>query len=328
MADSKACAEVGEPRKMVVLCSRAIEAGDAGRLPDAVLVLTYSNRAFAYAGMGLFANALRDYGAALSINASDAKTYAGRAQVNNLMNNWQDAVADYTAAIKLKPDFAAAHHNRALVYAQHRNFDKAIAGFTKSLELVPQDVDAVYNRAYAYYLQGTYAAAIEDFNSALKITPEHQNALELRGVSYVLMGLWPQAIADLKKSLTLDPNDAVRMLLLYVAQTRTPGLAAGARKALKKYSHGLNLAAWPGPAVLFCLGKLTQNALFAEIAKETDATERAKRTGFASFYAAEQNLAQGKRAEARRLFEKAAKIGAKGSVEQRAAENALKRLPR
>jgi len=196
------------------------------------------------------------------------------------------------------------------------------------LELAPEDVDAVYNRAYAYFLQGTYSSAIEDFNSVLKTTPEHQNALELRGVSYVLTGLWPQAMADLKKSLSLDPNDAVRMLLLYVAQTRTPGLAAGARKALRKYSHGLNFASWPGPALSFCLGKLTESALFAEIAKETDATERAKRTAFASFYAAEQNLAQGKRAEARRLFAKAAKIGERDSVEQRAAENALKRLPR
>ena len=85
LADAEACAEVGEPRKMVALCGRAIA---TGMLPDDVLVLTYSNRAFAYVNMELFANALRDYGAALRINSSDAVTYAGRAQVNNLMNNW------------------------------------------------------------------------------------------------------------------------------------------------------------------------------------------------------------------------------------------------
>jgi|GEM_PF-6977563 len=323
LADARACASVGEPRKMLELCGRAIE---SGRLPDNFMILTYGNRAYAYARMEQFVDALRDYGAALRIDSTDAQSYAGRAQVNSAMDNWRDALKDYDAAIEHKHDFTEAYYNRALVRAQHQLYDEAIADFTKAIELAPGDMDAVYNRAYTYFLRETYDLAIKDFSLALEKMPENVNALELRGISYISKGDWAGAIPDLEKFLAHDNQDVTHMLLLYVAHTRISGDVAKAKSRLRKQSQGVDGGSWPGLLVSYCLGDLREDAMAAAISRTKNESERQQQMGAASFYIAEQRLVSKQRDQARQYFQRTVKLAAKGSVEQRAAVKELELL--
>jgi lipoprotein NlpI len=306
---------------MLQLCSRAVE---SKALPKDKLVSAYANRAYAYGMIEQYPDALQDYNEALKLDDEDTKSYAGRAQINDLMGNWRAAIKDYGAAIKLKPDYAAAYYNRGLVYAQHGDYTAAIADFTKTAELSPKDIDAIYNRAYAHYLTGAYGLAIADYTRTLERYPDYQNAIDFRGISHVLQGDWSRAKPDLTASHENDETDVRHMLLLYLSEAHT-GSQDAARKALADRARKAALDSWPGVIVAHFIGKLTEKALFRAAATDADVAERAHRRGVISYYLAEKQTLRRNRKAAKALYEKAAALAEKGSVEQRAAEAALKR---
>ena len=323
IADVKACVNVGEPRKMVGLCGRAIR---TGKLPDKYLIMAYSHRAYAYVTREQYRHALRDYGAVLRIDSRDADAYAGRAQVNNRMDNWRAAVEHYATAIQIRPDFTAAYYNRGLVYAQHKQYEKAVADFSKTLALAPKEVDALYNRAYAHYLLGRFDRAVRDFSGVLKRQPENINALKLRGESQFLSGKWQSAAADIRKTIERDGGDYVRFLLLYVSEKRTAGAAQKAEENLRRRNESVDLQTWYGLVTAFYLGQIREKALRNAIPERLSAAEQSESIPLIDYYIAEQRLNEGRLEEAERLFQKAENSAAKGTFEKIAAGQALKRL--
>jgi tetratricopeptide (TPR) repeat protein len=82
------------------------------------------------------------------------------------MKNYADAVRDYNAAIQHKPDSAKAYYNRGLARAAMGDFRHAAEDFSTSLKYNRNDPDAVYNRGLALFNMGKKFEGCADMRKA------------------------------------------------------------------------------------------------------------------------------------------------------------------
>jgi len=113
-------------------CTKLIE---SGRLSNANLAITYSNRGLAYEAKGLV----------------------------------DKAIADHTKAIALNPDYAAAYNNRAWDYHLQGQDAKGLPDAEKAVALAPNNAAIIETRAEIHEKLGPRDQAIADYRAALKL---------------------------------------------------------------------------------------------------------------------------------------------------------------
>ena len=72
-----------------------------------------------------YPGALKDYTAALDINATSADAYNDRGIVKGIMNDNKGAISDFDAAIKYREENPEAYYNRGLAYFLSGNITEA-----------------------------------------------------------------------------------------------------------------------------------------------------------------------------------------------------------
>ena len=155
----------------------------AGRMNEANLYLA---RAYDYALVQDFNNAIEDFSKAIFIDGQNALAYFSRANirykklefsVNNETEenaNTQDTyryeyemiMRDYDKVIELAPDFAFVWYNRANLLAHQKDYQAAVINYTKSIELEDDFSEAYFNRALTYLLLNQRDKAISDLSKA------------------------------------------------------------------------------------------------------------------------------------------------------------------
>jgi tetratricopeptide (TPR) repeat protein len=155
----------------------------AGRMNEANLYLA---RAYDYALVQDFNNAIEDFSKAIFIDGQNALAYFSRANirykklefsVNNETEenaNTQDTyryeyemiMRDYDKVIELAPDFAFVWYNRANLLAHQKDYQAAVINYTKSIELEDDFSEAYFNRALTYLLLNQRDKAIADLSKA------------------------------------------------------------------------------------------------------------------------------------------------------------------
>ena len=155
----------------------------AGRMNEANLYLA---RAYDYALVQDFNNAIEDFSKAIFIDGQNALAYFSRANirykklefsVNNETEentNTQDTyryeyemiMRDYDKVIELAPDFAFVWYNRANLLAHQKDYQAAVANYTKAIELEKDFSEAYFNRALTYLLLNQRDKAINDLSKA------------------------------------------------------------------------------------------------------------------------------------------------------------------
>lgn len=287
---------------------------------DPKLALAYYNRAVSYADRQDTDRAIADYNQAIAVDPRYAMAYNNRGTLYYAKGDFDRAMTDFSQALAIDSNFAMAYSNRGNAYYARRDLDRAIADFNRAVAIEPKFAGAYNNRANAFNAAGDLDRAIADYSQAIALDPGLAKAYWNRGRLALLTGSLAKALDDLNHVAELAPTDPYVALWLDIANRRgnRPSRLAGMAKQI-------NLTVWPSPVINLYLGQSTPDAVLAS-ADTANAETKKDRLCDASFYIAEFVLQQGRKAEAVRLFRRAAADCRKTFIEYGAAIAELKAL--
>jgi len=171
-AEGEALVERGDLAGAVDRFSEAIGLDDHFRQRYITL---YAQRAFAYHRMGHLAEAVEDYGRAITMEPpiNQAQYHFQRGMALAALGQPDEAIEDYGRSIELHQDHPGPYHLRGKLLADH------------------------YQR---------WADAVPDFDRLLELNP-NPDGYQYRGMCKVQLGEHESAVADLQQSLDLHPGN-------------------------------------------------------------------------------------------------------------------------
>ena len=129
-------------------------------------------------------------------------------------HKYADAVREFTQAVSLDSTYAMPYFHRAESNRLLRKYTEAIADYSKFLQMGPKssglELDAYLGRANSHGRLKEYADGIKDFNKALafKLAPAlRAGILSGRGTFYEGLGNKTQALKDYEAAMELAPNN-------------------------------------------------------------------------------------------------------------------------
>jgi protein O-mannosyl-transferase len=192
----------GEHSRAIANCERAIEL-------DPNYGVSFGNRSLAYASLGDYERAKRDYDEAVRLGArpiqplrrwqqltgktvdqlasddpeeawhlfagvaglepQSAESLRGRGNIRVKIGDVAGGITDYTKAIALRADNSALHTARGNAYARLQNWTNALADLTQAIVLSPTNAAGYQNRAVIYYRLGELDKAWNDVSQQLKL---------------------------------------------------------------------------------------------------------------------------------------------------------------
>jgi lipoprotein NlpI len=223
---------------------------------------------------------------------------------------------------------ALAFYVRGAVYTKKSNDDRALQDYDESIRLNPLFSYAFNNRGFAYQSKGNYERAIQNYDQAIRLDSSQSGTFNSRAWAHFYLNQFDAAQADFATALKLRPDDPYAILWLYLSRSRA---GQDARSELEKNATQLKLATWPGPLISLYLGKAAPEAILSAASDSDPKTDRAQQCR-AYFYLGERALIEGKRIEAKRLFQLAIHTGITTTYEAAfyeyiGAQAELKRLP-
>jgi tetratricopeptide (TPR) repeat protein len=101
-----------------------------------------------------------------------AATYVNRGILRLRIKNFADARRDFDAAIRNTPDLAEAYANRGVLAIAERRYSQGVEDLTMALQLnVTQPEKSYYHRAIANQQLNNRTAASSDYRKALELAP-------------------------------------------------------------------------------------------------------------------------------------------------------------
>lgn len=158
---------------------------------------------------------------------------------------------------------AQLYYDRGVMYDSVGLRSLARLDFIRALRLKPDMADAYNFIGIHHTIGGEYAQAYEAFDSALELAPEHEFAYLNRGIALYYDGKSDLAISDFQTFLQLKPDDAYRMIWLYLAQSSVS--VADAKVQLAANARALKSGEWSSNIVQFLLGEMTEKALLDSV---------------------------------------------------------------
>jgi lipoprotein NlpI len=244
--------------------------------------------------------------------------YYNRGNANAAKGDSAAAIADYDEALKLDPKNARALANRGTAHSEKGDTDAAIADFDAALKTDPRLGSAYFNRANALAAKGETDRAIEDYTAAIKYDRRNVNAYIARGALYLAGGATARARADLALAARLERKNAYAVLWQDIAERR-----AKQKGVLARGTKGIDMKTWPAPVIRLFAGEIKQDAVLSA-AEDADPTVKQAHSCEANFYGGQHALIEGRRDDAVKLFEVAAKECPHGFLEGIAATAELK----
>lgn len=251
--------------------------------------------------------------------------YSGRAAVWDSIKEYDQAIADSDKAIEIDPDLDIAYLNRSTAWIGKKEYDRAIADCDKAIKMSPNYADAYYNRGLAWWSKKEYDHALADYTNAIRISPDYVGIHDVyysRGVLFFNQGSFIQASEDFKVSLKRNPQDSYKSLWLFIALERA---GATGREELANREDNLNLSEWPGPVILFYLGKNSSEEVL-KLAKNPDPKKQQENLCEAYFYLGQHFLIKGNKEQAINMFRLCLDTGINDFTEYNSAKEELKRL--
>lgn len=158
--------QAADPDTRIRGCTAVIESGLEAR--EGLVVALY-NRASAYQTRGDYDRAIRDYDAAILLDASDPDAFLNRGVVCGTRGDHARAIRDFDAAIRLDPGNARAFNNRGASYMAKGTYTHALRDYGEAIRLDPGYAKAFRNRGDVYTALGDHAHASQDYEAALRL---------------------------------------------------------------------------------------------------------------------------------------------------------------
>ena len=104
------------------------------------------------------------------------------------LGQYEVAIRDFTEAIRRNPTLASIYRNRAATLMDQRAYDSAIRDCTEAISLAPRDASCYSARGTAYAAKGDIPSASSDFKKAVNLDPKLSLAYSDRGYAALLAG--------------------------------------------------------------------------------------------------------------------------------------------
>lgn len=169
----------------------------------------FTNRGHYFRDGGNFAQAIKNYDAALKINPNKAEIYNSRGKLYFENGQTQRAIEDYTTGISKDATIAELYANRGGAYGASGKIDLALQDLNKSVELDPDFINAYLNRSIAYFQRGQYDLAIQDYTAYLKRDPYRADIWYERGLARFNLQQYSQGLADLNQAIGLNNRNGL-----------------------------------------------------------------------------------------------------------------------
>ena len=217
----------------------------------------YAERARAYAEMGEFDAAMRDFNYAIELNPNYGGAYYDRALLFLKMGKKAEAIDElmvsatidrnernqdyppeaYKKIVELDPKDFRGHrglgYTKLFAPEQWPFYDEAVTHFTTALLLNPKDADTLMWRGTAYIRLERFELAVLDLSRAIGLKPSEE-LYTLRAEAYEKLSKAVLAAADRKKAATLSPEPSLKR----AAAARTAG---NLELAIQEYSKAIEL---------------------------------------------------------------------------------------
>jgi tetratricopeptide (TPR) repeat protein len=180
--------------------------------------------------------------------------------------------------------------------------------------------DGCMMTAFLLFDDGRYEESAELAERLVDEEPDHYRVRETRALSRLMLGRFADAAADFEVLGEMRPDWPYAPLLLWVTRTRA-GLEAADDLEIARARMA---PGWPAPVADFLLGRLSEEALFRAAIHPVDRTQREQQCE-AFYYAAQRHQAAGRKAVARRLFERTVATGVVDFIEYVGARAELAR---
>ncbi|MFK7932175.1 MAG: tetratricopeptide repeat protein [Saprospiraceae bacterium] len=210
----------------------------------------FTNRGHFFRDNGNFAEAIKNYDAALNINPNKAEIYNSRGKLYFENGQTQRAIDDYTTGINEptveQKTLAELHANRGGAYGAAGKIDLALQDLNKSVELDPEFINAYLNRSIAYFQRGQYDLAIQDYTAYLQRDPYRADIWYERGLARYNLQLYTEGLADFNQAIQLDSGKGV----FYLMRSQTYNALGNQPQALVDAQTAQQLGAQVDPAYL------------------------------------------------------------------------------
>ena len=204
---------------------------------DPTYTNAYINRGLAFNNLKQFDKALEDYTRAIELDPDSALAFGNRSLVNYDLMQYEKTIEDCNKAIEINPNYTNAYINRGLAYSNLKKFDEALNDYNKAIELSPNQALAYSNRGFLFYDELKYQQAIEDYNKSIELDPKYTNAYINRGLAYYYLKQFDKAIVDYDQAIKLNPKYA----LAYVNRGLAHYDMVQNEKAIEDYNMAIEL---------------------------------------------------------------------------------------
>ena len=152
-----------------------------------------------------------------------------RSQARDLAakKSYAEAEKQYRAALQLAPQDAALSSRLADILAQQKKWDDAVGAYREAVRLTPGDPETRFDLGVALRESGNLNAAINEWATATKLKPDDPRPYDELGRAFIEKRDWPRAAIAYREVVRLQPDSPAAYERLGFA-LRNKGDAAGA----------------------------------------------------------------------------------------------------
>ena len=150
--------------------------------------------------------AIADLTRLLGQQSANAEAYFDRGLLHQRAGRYAEALRDYDAAMRWSPPHCELHCNRGQILCALGRPDNALAEYDNALRLEPDHVETLINRACLLFEQGRIAMSRIDIHRCIELAPDTPRLLCLRGLLEMRDGALDQAFNDFTRAIKLKPS--------------------------------------------------------------------------------------------------------------------------
>jgi tetratricopeptide (TPR) repeat protein len=204
---TKTAKSLDEYSQIISLCQDALSQGpsaDSAAYARKLQAWALNKRGEKYSDAGNEKLALKDFEAAVPLDAMLWKAVQNRGVSRGFLGDKKGALADFNTIIRVNPSYANAWFDRAELKFDQGDVTGALDDYNQAIQLNPGDAGFYNSRGHANYRLGQFREALADYNRAVQINPEDAEALVNRGDAYREEGVYGAAASDFREAVRLN----------------------------------------------------------------------------------------------------------------------------
>ena len=157
--------------------------------------------------LGLYDQAVREFGETLKRSPNFISAYLGRAAAEEAQGHWDLADSDYRAALKIWPDNADIYLALANLDTTRGRLDEALDDYRQVMELNPSLADTYFRMGELFLRREQLDEAIEAFRVCAMKNPKYPRVVLRLGDAFFQKGLQDMALRYFQAAANEDAKD-------------------------------------------------------------------------------------------------------------------------